>query len=70
MSTLIEHNSQCLNIPTPQVVFPECTQFILYEVKDVVGFLSDEIIKKESSHHMQDIAILIFDSRECGTSYQ
>ena len=66
MSSLIEHNSQCLSIPSPQVVFPECTQFILCEVKDVVRFLSDEIMQKGSSYHMQDIAILIFDLRKCG----
>jgi hypothetical protein len=70
VSTAIEHNSQCLNIPSPQVVFLKCTQFILHEVEDVVRFLSDEIIQKESSHHKQDIAMLIFDSSECGTGYQ
>ena len=70
VSSLIEHNNQCLSIPSPQVVFPECTQFILSEVKDVIRFLSDEIIQKGSSYHMQDMAILIFDSRKCGTDYQ
>lgn len=69
MSTLMKHNRPGLNIPSPRVVFPECTQFILGEVKDVVGFLSDEIIQKESGRHRRDIAILIFDSREHGTGH-
>ena len=70
LSVLIEHNSHWLNIPSLWVIFRKCTQFILGEVKDVVGLLSNEISQKGSSHHKQAIAVLIFDPRERGTGYQ